>query len=212
MLNSSLFGLFLVTSFANIMTPGLGFVLVMGVSLQAGFARSIPVIIGQIIGIAILHALALSGLGLIISKTPSLYFFIKIAGALFLFYLGIKNFYKKPVGKSHFESVQKHKKGDNYFFKSILVALANPQPLIFVISVFPQFIDAKIPYVPQVLAMMASYAVMVFAGGAFYSLMANHARRFFTTENGGVLINRFVGCVFCSIGALVLFFALRTVL
>ncbi len=61
---SSLFALFLVTSLANILTPGLG--------------------------IAFLFIAGMSGVGVIVASSPMLFAAIKLLGACFLIWLSLK--------------------------------------------------------------------------------------------------------------------------
>ena len=87
MLSLSLFTLFLVTSFANIMTPGIGFIMVIGLSLQRGWRGTIWAVVGLAVGIVILQAAGLSGMGFLVANNPTLYAAVKVVGALVLFYL-----------------------------------------------------------------------------------------------------------------------------
>lgn len=206
MLSLSLFTLFLITSFANIMTPGIGFIMVIGLSLQRGWHGTIWAVVGLAVGIVILQVAGLSGMGLLVANNPTLYAAVKVAGALVLFYLSWHSWKKAGHGaiavKEHTEPTH-----DTYFLKSVLISITNPQPLVFTISAFPQFIALDRPYVPQVVIMIAVYAVMVVACGMLYAILAGHARRFFEGEKGAAHINRASAVIFFLIGLIVLFLA-----
>ena len=47
--------------------------------------------------------------------------------------------------------------GEGLFSKCFILAVTNPQPMIFCVSLMPQFIDPEIAYVPQVTFMIAVY-------------------------------------------------------
>ncbi len=94
-----------------------------------------------------------------------------------------------------------------FFLKSVLISITNPQPLVFTISVFPQFIALDKPYVPQVVIMIAVYAVMVVACGMLYAILAGHARRFFEGQKGAAHVNHASAVIFFFIGLIVLFLA-----
>lgn len=204
----SLFSLFLLTSFANIMTPGLGFIMVMSLSLQRGWKGTLWAIFGLAVGIAILQIAGLSGLGIIIEKSPTLYAAIKFFGALVLFFLAWKSWVKAKKGSV---VVHEHKGNneDTFFWQSVLISLTNPQPLVFTISVFPQFISTEIPFVPQVSIMIAVYAIMVMACGLLYSVLAGHARRFFEGDAGHRHVNQATAVVFFVIGLVVFWLAAK---
>lgn len=93
---SPLFTLFLVTSFANIATPGIGAVMAVNLGLSQGWKRAIPGCLGIAIGIAFLFVIALSGTGAVLATHPAAFSVIQLIGAAFLAYLGIRSILKKP--------------------------------------------------------------------------------------------------------------------
>jgi len=202
MVSVSLFTLFLFTSFVNIITPGLGFVTIMGLSLQRGWCETIWACVGLALGIAILQVVSLSGMGVIVAKSPDLYAAIKFAGAFFLFFLAWRAWKNSDEARIKV-TVARGGRKDTFFLKCIIVSITNPQPLVFTISVFPQFISVDLPFIPQVALMVASYAAMVVSGGVFYAVLASRARRFFQGEQGTRTINRAVAVVFFAIGLVV---------
>ena len=149
------------------MTPGIGFIMVIGLSLQRGWHGTIWAVVGLAVGIVILQVAGLSGMGLLVANNPTLYAAVKVAGALVLFYLSWHSWKKAGHGAI---AVNEHTEPthDTYFLKSVLISITNPQPLVFTISVFPQFIALDRPYVPQVVIMIAVYAVMVASYEAGY--------------------------------------------
>ena len=93
------------------------------------------------------------------------------------------------------------------FTKGVVISLCNPQPIIFGISVLPQFVDPNQSYLAQSVLMISVYAVLVFVNLVLYAILAERARRFFTGPRGPQIINRATACVFFAIGFLVLGFA-----
>ena len=69
------------------MTPGIGFFLVSGWSLQRGWRGTIWAVVGLAVGIVILQAAGLAGRGFLVANNPTLYAAVKVVGALVLFYL-----------------------------------------------------------------------------------------------------------------------------
>lgn len=209
----SLFTLFLITSLANILSPGMGVIFAISLSLQQGWHRTIFFGLGQAIGISLLFTLALSGMGLILASSPALFAAIKVCGAFVVIYLGLKSWRKPPI---HF--AQQAGAGDeahpgsmdivSNLTKGIVISLCNPQPIIFGISVLPQFIDPAKPYVAQSVVMIVVYAVLVFINLGMYSILAENARRFFTGPSGSLMINKATAVVFFLIGLIVLVSAL----
>ncbi len=207
MLNNDLFSLFLLTGTANILAPGLGSVMAVTLSLQYGWRRSIAGCLGLAAGIMFLFVLAVSGLGVIIAASPALFAVIKTLGACYLLFLGFKSFFKDAglTGNllKHAENQQPEGKLAQ-FYKSVIVSVTNPQPIVFGISVLPQFIDPKLPYVPQVTVMILVYGLIVFIVMLATAMLASHARRFLSGPSGPKIINRLTGTVFVAIALWVL--------
>ena len=67
----SLFSLFLITSLANILSPGMGVIFAIVLSLQQGWRKTAFFALGQAIGIAILFTAAMSGMGVTIANNSS---------------------------------------------------------------------------------------------------------------------------------------------
>ena len=129
---SPLFTLFLVTSFANIATPGIGAVMAVNLGLSLGWQKAIPGCLGIAIGIAFLFVIALSGTGAVLATHPAAFSVIQLIGAAFLVYLGVRSILKKPshaslIGRSDDQT----ESGFSQFIKCAAISAANPQPIIF---------------------------------------------------------------------------------
>ncbi|MDO4936426.1 MAG: LysE family translocator [Sutterellaceae bacterium] len=204
---TELFALYLATSAANILAPGLGVVIVVTMSLQYGLRKAAWACLATALGIALLFMVAVSGIGVIITTSPTLFAAIKLAGAFFLFYLGIKKFVVKPkAGTGLVTADQPENETDwGVFTKCVVIAVANPQPIVFALSVLPQFIDPNVAYIPQVSLMIVSYAVMVFVFLMGYATLAAKARTFLNGPRGVKLVHRASGTVFIAIALYVLY-------
>ncbi len=215
----SLFSLFLITSLANILSPGMGVIFAIVLSLQQGWRRTTFFALGQSLGIAILFIAAMSGMGVVLASSPVLFNAIKIIGALFIIYLGWRTWHK-PV--MHFAQAQDGlgaqtndelpKDRMSNFSKGVVISLCNPQPIIFGISVLPQFVDPQQSYLGQSVLMISVYSFLVFVNLVLYSMLAERARRFLTGKRGSSLINKASASVFFLIGILVLVFAVKSFL
>lgn len=206
----SLFSLFLITSLANILSPGMGVIFAIVLSLQQGWRRTAFFALGQALGIAILFTAAMSGMGVILASSPALFNAIKIIGAFFILYLGWRSWHKPAMlfdkqgdQKSAVTDVIPRDRMAN-FTKGVIISLCNPQPIIFGISVLPQFVDPTQSYLSQAVLMITVYSILVFVNLTVYAMLAEKARRFFTGPRGSQIINRATACVFFSIGLLVL--------
>lgn len=203
----SLFLLFLTASIANIATPGLGVALVVTLAAQYGWRRMIGGCWGLAIGIGILFVLALSGVGLIVATSPMLFAAIKVMGALYIFWMAWQTWHKPPVNMGVLQSAQKKQRvfpEKGLFQRCIVISLTNPQPLIFGVSVLPQFIDPARSYIGQAVLYIVLYVLLVFVFMLAYAMAASRAREFLSRGNGPLLMKRVCAAVFIAIGIAVL--------
>ena len=87
--------------------------------------------------------LVASGLAIILSKSLVAFNIIKILGAIYLFYLGIKAFHSKGTEVLSFKNIS----GNvdtllDSFRKGFFVGLLNPKSVIFFMAFLPQFVRA----------------------------------------------------------------------
>lgn len=202
---SSLFTLFLITSVANIATPGLGAVMAVNLGLSYGWKRAVAGCLGLAFGIALLFVLALSGMGAVLAASPAVFRIIQIFGAVFLIYFGVRSILKKPAATSLIG--QPASSGESpwmQFLKCSAFSAANPQPIIFGLTVLPQFIDPQLSYVGQAAVMISVYALIVFVMMLAYAVLAAHARRFLSGPRGPRIVNCISGTVFLILAAFLL--------
>lgn len=203
---SSLFALFLVTSLANILTPGLGVVMIITLAAEYGWRRTMAGALGTALGIAVLFIAGMSGVGVIVASSPMLFAAIKILGAGFLIWLSVKTWRKTPpkivIGATGAPVPENAREG--LFSKCFILSVTNPQPMIFCVSLMPQFIDPALPYVPQVAVMIALYALMVFVCMIFYALIADRMRVFLARGSGPKLMTKASAAIFMLLASWVL--------
>lgn len=104
---------------------------------RGGFMAALGIHIGGYFHIAA----AAAGLSVLFVAVPIAYSAIKLAGALYLIWLGISLF---RSGKADFGelAVDRKKSGRKAFVESIAVEVLNPKTAIFFLAFLPQFVDA----------------------------------------------------------------------
>ncbi|NOX15841.1 MAG: LysE family translocator [Epsilonproteobacteria bacterium] len=129
---------FIITSTVLIITPGQDMILVMSRSISQGRRAGIVTALGVSVGLLGHTILATFGLGALLLASKSLFTFVKIIGALYLFYLGI-NLLRSDHSKLSMDRLPEisYKK---MFFQGILSNITNPKIAIFFFSYLPQFV------------------------------------------------------------------------
>src|SRR5439155_2406153 len=83
-------GMYVVSSLALILTPGQDMIYVIGRSLAQGRVAGLASAIGVILGILVHTALAAIGVGAILQASETLFTALKLVGAAYLVYLGVR--------------------------------------------------------------------------------------------------------------------------
>jgi len=146
------------------------------------------------------HVLAATlGLSALFRHVPELFLVVKIAGALYLVWLGIgmlrssDNFATLPGAASGVPD----KSVPRALVDSFIVELLNPKVALFFIAFLPQFIDPKAPFLPQMTVFGATFITLAFINAFGYALVASRARglvgnpaaiRWFNRAGGTLLI------------------------
>ncbi len=215
-MNQSLFWLFLLTASTTVATPGPGVLMTLMKSVRYGYTGAKWTIMGTATGTIIMGLFSATSLGILLSNSPAAYNAMRIIGAMYMVWLGIKNF---RVQAMDLDAVIKKKEKDHqpvdrndpnairpfpFFMEGITLQMTNPLLIMFFLSLFPQFIDTALPYVPQFCILTFTYFALVLAIHTGYSLVTSHYRVLLKSRTMTQLIYRLGGSLFILLAAMVL--------
>jgi threonine/homoserine/homoserine lactone efflux protein len=132
--------LFIVSSLALLVVPGPAVLYIVTRSLSQGRTAGLASMAGVNAG-ALTHTLAAAlGLSAILVSSALAFSVVKYAGAAYLIYLGVRQFFTKGV----LEDVQYgHESLWRIFSQGYLVSIFNPKLALFFFAFLPQFVDAS---------------------------------------------------------------------
>ncbi|CCV15747.1 LysE family translocator [Mesorhizobium sp. STM 4661] len=142
---------------------------------------------------------AAAGLSVLFHAVPTLYVAVKLAGALYLIWLGISLLRARAEGDAVIPGIEP-KSARRAFFESITVEVLNPKTAIFFMAFLPQFVDASAAFpvwlqfvvLGTVVNLMFSSAdvVCVFLAGAVVGRLrrSSQAQRLMRRAGGAVLV------------------------
>lgn len=153
--------LFVVTSLLLIITPGQDMLLVMSRSISQGSKAGIATAGGVCVGLVGHTILATLGLGALLSASESLFTAVKLVGAAYLFYLGIR------MIKSKGEKIEVQNSTSAplpvLFFQGMISNLSNPKIAIFFFAYLPQFVPTGAPHpTTMLLELGLAFAALTF--------------------------------------------------
>ena len=192
---------FAIAIFVLAITPGPGVFAIISRSLASGFKTTLLMIAGCITGDIIFLLFAIMGMSVIAQTMGTLFLLVKIVGAGYLIFLGIKIWIAKPV-PAHLQQINGKKTiGYGNYLSGLGITLANPKVILFYCGFLPTFMDLEsmtgfdIFLVTIVLAIVLSVVLIS------YSYLASSARLFFSSTRSVKWLNRTAGTVMISAGA-----------
>ena len=175
-------------------------------STRHGFRSSLSGIVGIQFGNLVFFVCAALGLGAVLSSAAGAFAALRILGALYLFYLGVRAMMRsfRPPENAVSISARPAKNG-SLFLQGAMVQLTNPKALLFVSALLPQFMDPALP-ASQQLAILAIGTIMVdlFVLSS-YAYLAQRSLRRFQSSTAGVWLERVFGAALMFFGLRLLF-------
>lgn len=132
---------FLAASILIILAPGPAQALVLARTIGSGRKSGIMTAIGLNVG-TLFHAVA-AGLGLsAVLVTSALAFsVVKLAGAAYLVYLGLRAVLTRPAAITETDPLAE--RSDHAFLKAVVTGVLNPKVALFFLAFLPQFVDQE---------------------------------------------------------------------
>ncbi|MGF1705035.1 LysE family translocator [Enterovibrio baiacu] len=138
---------FLSIAFIAALSPGPAILLVMTHSLRSGLKKAVFTILGNVTGLFLMSSFSVLGLSALVLSSATAFLVIKVLGACYLFYLGIKT-WRNGMAIS-LDDAPKTVNTKSYYLQGVLVALTNPKAIVFTTALFPQFININEALLPQ---------------------------------------------------------------
>ncbi|MGQ0332850.1 LysE family translocator [Halomonas elongata] len=193
--------LFVVVASVAIMSPGPAVLVAMRNSLNGGARRVMVSSLGNIVGLVCVAGLATLGLGAVLHTAEWLFSLIKVLGAAYLVYLGIRQWRAEtPLLSAASVTVQRGWSRWRTFLEGYLVAISNPKAILFFSALFPQFIVPESALVPQFALLIATFMMMSFMTLVGYGLLARRLVSQLRSPRWTRYIQRLMGSLFIGLG------------
>ena len=135
--------------------PDTSQLLIISNSLRHGLRRSLVTVAGDLSANAVQMTLAAFGLTAVIAANADALWVVKWAGVAYLFWIGLR----LMLSRGGAETPGAAAKG-RLFRQGFVTSSANPYAVVFFGALFPQFIDAGAPILPQLLVLGVTYLVV----------------------------------------------------
>lgn len=194
--------LFILVTIAAIACPGPAIVLAVSNALSHQIRAVFFQTLGNILGLLVVTSVVVLGLGNLLESSPEMFRAVKYFGASYIILMGVKRiFSNNPMFAKLVSSNNTGKKNSiATFFEGLLVALVNPQTLIFFIAVFPSFLDLSVPLMPQYIILTASVMVISFASLMTYGYLTHRAKDLLECPRRMNMLQRLLGFFMMLLG------------
>jgi threonine/homoserine/homoserine lactone efflux protein len=195
------FFVFLATGIVLNLTPGQDTFYILGRSISQGRSAGIASVMGISAG-ALVHTLAAAlGLSALIAASAYAFLAVKLAGAVYLIYLGARMLLARSSGAS-LPSDFSSSGFVAVFRQGMLTNVLNPKVALFFLAFMPQFIAADSPnkflaFVALGLCFVATGTIWCFCLAWFASLLGDRLRGNTTFRD---ILNRTAGALFVLLG------------
>jgi threonine/homoserine/homoserine lactone efflux protein len=198
--NTSLFGSYLVTVTVLMLTPGPDMLFCLATGLRSGPRSGFAAALGAASGEVVHIGASAVGLAALFRAAPPLFTAVRIAGAAYLVFLGIRTLRHRNegIGGRGDEATG----GGRAYRRGLLTNLLNPKMALFSIAFLPQFVDPHAGSVAfQFVVLGACFVALEIAIDGTVGVLAGRIKRLLSRRRTRRNLNVAAGSIFIGLGA-----------
>ena len=193
---------FAATSAVMLAIAGPTILLVISYALGHGRRTALATVTGVTLGDFTAMTASLAGLGALLATSAFLFTILKLIGAAYLMFLGIK-LWRAPIvtGPMGDNDNLPQERSLKIFMHAYVVTALNPKSIVFFIAFVPQFLDLGKPFLPQTLILEATFLCLAALNAFLYGLLAGAARGYIRKASVQRVVNKTGGTLLIAAGA-----------
>jgi threonine/homoserine/homoserine lactone efflux protein len=171
---------FVAASVVLLIIPGPTILTVISYSLAQGRRANVPLVAAVALGDSTALVVSLLGLGALLAASAFWFTVVKVAGGLYLLYLGLKMLRAGvSPGPALFGDSAAPAAASRWklFINTYLVTALNPKGIVFFVAFLPQFVDAGSAPAAQLWVLGATFVALAALNATLYAVFAAAARR-----------------------------------
>jgi threonine/homoserine/homoserine lactone efflux protein len=177
---------FALASLVLIVVPGPGVMFVVGRALAHGRRSALATACGHAAGNYVVAACVAFGLGELLERSAEVFVIVKVAGALYLIWLGVQAIRHRKSLAEAMEVATTPRVGWRAVRDGAVVGLTNPKAYILFGAILPQFVNRSAGHLPEQMLLLALISVGIgavsdsswgFAASAVRAWFARSPRR-----------------------------------
>jgi len=197
--------LFIPTIFLVSISPGMCMTLAMTLGLYVGIRRTLWMMLGELLGIALVAVSSVLSVAALTLKFPLLLLGLKVAGAGYLIYLGFQA-WKQPYSlESSDASDKKRISRTKLIMQGFATAVSNPKSWAFMIALLPPLIQPEKSFLPQLTVFLIIILTSEFICMMIYASSGKALGRLFKDNGGLHWINKFTAILLIMVAIWLLY-------
>ena len=178
--------------------PGTNGMLALSHGALYGHRRALFTVTGGLLGVVVLMALSMFGIGALLQASANALTLLKWIGGAYLVWLGIQLWRSPPLRLTNLDDATA-RPGAQLFRQGLFSALSNPKVILFFGAFLPQFLDPQRPLWLQFAVMALTFALVEGIVEYILARLAHRIRPWL--ERSGKGFNRVCGGLFAAMGA-----------
>ena len=185
-------------------SPGPSNLYIMARSMEQSHRAGIAAAGGMAFGSFIYVLASAFGIAAIFIYSPLAYTVLKLVGAIYLIYLGVRCFLSSGTSYTNKQSVKKIQIV-TIFRQSIIVELTNPKTALFFLAFLPQFVDPQAGMITMQLVVLGTvYSLIAFGSDIMVALLSGKLGKWLAKhEKFTQWQERFSGSVLITLGGFI---------
>lgn len=178
MIDLALWLAFLAACVAVVIVPGPTVTVIIANSLRYGSGAGLANVAGTQAGLVVMVGVLAVGLEAIVASMAMLFDIVRILGAAYLIWLGVKLW--RARGALADATMAAPPRRRSFFWQGVLVIWSNPKALLFFGAFIPQFVDVTGSVTLQTMLLGATFMAVATLLDCGYALLAGGAGRLLT--------------------------------
>jgi threonine/homoserine/homoserine lactone efflux protein len=154
-------GGYALASFVLIVIPGPSVLFTVGRALAYGRRTALATVCGNATGNYVVAAALAFGIGTLVERSVAVFTALKLAGALYLVFLGIQAIRRRQAIATAFSGAAGAQGDLRAARQGFVVGVTNPKALILFGAVLPQFVDRGAGHVPAQMLLLALVSIAI---------------------------------------------------
>jgi threonine/homoserine/homoserine lactone efflux protein len=176
---------FALASLVLIVIPGPGVLFVIGRALAHGRGTALASAAGHAAGNAVVAVCVALGVGTIVERSTTVFTAIRLAGAVYLIWLGIQAFRRRGELTAVLAGAAGQRSPMRAAWEGLIVGVTNPKAVILFATVLPEFVDRAAGHIPAQMLILSAIAIAIgVTSDSCWAMVSSTVRSWFAKSPG----------------------------